>query len=205
VKALGALNNSKRTRAQTQLASFFAGNLFILYNQTLRDVAAAHTESIGDNARLLALGTLASADALITSWEGKPRYNFWRPITAIREGDTDGNQRTKGDPEWQPFINTPNYPEYTSGANNVAGALTRMLELCLGTDRMTFTVVSTNAQAVPNTRTYTRLSDLARDSVNVRIYQGVHFRTADEVGRRQGRQVAEWVFRHVLQPIDEQD
>jgi hypothetical protein len=78
-----------------------------------------------------------------------------------------------------------------------------MLELYLRTDRMTFTVVSANPQAVPNTRTYQRFSELSWDTVNVRIYQGVHFRTADEVGRTQGRQVAEWAFRHVLQPLDD--
>ena len=205
VKALGALTNSMRTPEQTELASFFAGNLFILYNQTLRDVAAAHTDNIGDNARLLALGTLAIADAFITAWDSKKHYNYWRPITAIREGDNDGNPRTEGDPQWQPFLNTPNYPDYTSGANTTAGALTRMLELYFRTDRMTFTVVSPNPQAVPNTRTYHRFSDLSWDTVNVRIYQGIHFRTADEVGRTQGRQVAEWVFRHVLQPIDDND
>jgi hypothetical protein len=202
VKALGALTNSTRTPEQTQLARFFGGNLFILYNQTLRDVAAWQTDNIGDNARLLALGTLAIADSFIVSWDSKKHYPYWRPITAIREGENDGNPQTQGDPNWQPFINTPNYPDYTSGANNVAGALTRILELYFGTDRMYFTVVSTNPNAAPNRRTYRRFSDLSWDTVDVRIYQGIHFRTADEVGRRQGRQVAEWVFGHVLRPID---
>jgi len=205
VKALGALTNSMRTPEQTQLARFFAGNFFILYNQTLRDVAAWRTDNIGDNARLLALGTLAIADSLITCWDSKKQYPFWRPITAIREGENDGNPRTEGDPNWQPLFNTPNYPDWTSGANNVAGALTRMLELYFGTDRMSFTAVSANPNAAPKTRTYNRFSDLSWDTVDVRIYQGIHFRTADEVGRRQGRQVAEWVFGHVLQPIDGSD
>jgi hypothetical protein len=205
VKALGALTNSMRTPEQTQLASFFGGNLFFLYNQTLRDVAAWQTDNIGDNARLLALGTLAIADSFIVSWESKMHYPFWRPITAIREGENDGNPQTEGDPNWQPFVNTPNYPEYTSGANNVAGALTRILELYFRTDRMYFTVVSGNPQASPNTRTYHRFSDLSWDTVDARIYQGVHFRFGDVAGRTQGRQVAEWVFGHVLQPIDGRD
>ena len=96
-----------------------------------------------------------------------------------------------------------NYPDYTSGANTTAGALTRMLELYFRTDRMTFTVVSAESTGGPNTRTYHRFSDLSWDTVDVRIYQGIHFRTADEVGRTQGRQVAEWVFGHVLQPLDD--
>jgi hypothetical protein len=205
VKTLGALTNSKRTPEQTELAIFFGGNLFILFNQTLRDVAAWQTDTIGDNARLLALGTLAIADSFIASWDSKTHYAFWRPITAIREGENDGNLQTQGDPSWQPLYNTPNYPDYTSGACNVLGAMTRMLELYFGTDRMDFTVVSTNPNAAPKTRTYSRFSDLAWDGVDVRIYQGVHFRFADEAGREQGRQVAEWVFGHVLQPIDGRD
>ena len=202
VKALGARFNSARTPEQDQLASFYTGNLFIVYTRTLRDVAAAHTDNIGDNARLLALGTLAMADSLITAWDSKIHYVFWRPITAIREGDNDGNAQTIGDPDWQPLINTPNYPDYTSGANPAAGALTRMLELYFGTDDITFTVISANPLAVPNTRTYHRFSDLSWDTVDVRIYQGIHFRFADEEGRKQGRHVAQWVFGHFLRPID---
>jgi VCPO second helical-bundle domain len=199
VKALGAFNSSMRTSEQTQLATFYTGNLFIVYTQTLRDVAAANTDNIGDNARLLALGTLAMADSLITAWDSKIHYVHWRPITAIQEGDNDGNARTIGDADWQPQINTPNYPEYPSGATNVAGALTRMLELFFGTDKITFTVISANP-AVPNTRTYQRFSDLSWETVDARIYQGIHFRFGDEAGRTQGRQVAEWAFRHFLQP-----
>jgi hypothetical protein len=200
VKALGARFNSARTSEQDQLASFYTGNLFIVYTQTLRDVAAAQTDNIGDNARLLSLATLAMADSLITAWDSKIHYVFWRPITAIREGDNDHNANTVGDPEWQPLINNPNYPEYTSGANNVGGALTRMLELYFGKEDITFTVISANPLAVPNTRTYQRFSDLSRDMVDVRIYQGIHFRFADEAGRTQGRHVAEWTFQHFLQP-----
>jgi hypothetical protein len=202
VKALGARATSTRTPEQTQLAYFYAGNNFILWHRALRDIAAAHTQKMGDNARLLALGTLASADAVITAWECKRHYNFWRPITAIREGDKDDNPQTAGDPTWEPFLNTPPYPDYTSGANNVVGAFTRILELFFGTDAMTFTVVSEYPLADPKTRTHHRFAELAQDTVEVRIYHGVHFRFADEEARQQGRSVAEWVFGHFLQPID---
>jgi len=200
VKALGARVNSTRTPEQTHLANFYAGNNFILWNRALRDIAAAHTQKIGDSARLLALGTIAIADAVIACWESKLHYAFWRPITAIREGDKDGNDQTAGDPTWEPFLNTPPYPDYTSGANNVVGALTRTLELFFGTDHLPFTVVSEYPQADPKTRTYQRFSELAADTVEVRIYHGIHFRFADEAGRTQGRAVAEWVFANFLQP-----
>lgn len=201
VKALGGLADGSRRPDQTQLATFYASNYFILLHQTLRDVAAWRTDNIGDNARLLALGALAIADSFIVTWDSKSAYVYWRPVTAINEGENDGNPQTQGDPSWQPFLNTPNYPEYTSGANGAVGALTRMLELYFGTDRVVFTVVSTNANAKPKMRTYTRFSDLAWDTVNVRIYQGLHFRSADEVARAQGRLVAEWAFGHALRPI----
>ena len=131
---------------------------------------------------------MAMADALITAWNDKNRYVFWRPITAIQEGDNDGNSRTAGDPTWQPLINTPPYPDYTSGANNITGAMTGMLALFFGTDSITFSVTSTNPLAIQKTRTYRRFSDAAQDLVNVRIYQGIHFRFADTaVGGRAGR------------------
>ena len=202
VKALGARFNSARTPEQEQLAYFYAGNNFILWNRALRDIAAAHTDTIGDSARLLALGTLAVADSFITAWDSKIQYVLWRPITAIQEGDNDGNSQTAGDPAWEPLLNTPNYPDYTSGANNAVGALTRTLELFFGTDQITFTVFSQHPLAIPNTRTYDRFSDLSWDTVDVRIYHGIHFRFADEEARKQGRHVAQWVFGHFLQPID---
>jgi hypothetical protein len=156
-----------------------------------------------DHARLLALANLATADAVITSWDSKLYYNFWRPLTAIREGDNDTNHHTVGDPTWQSLINNPPYPDYTSGANNVTGAMTRILELFFGTDNMTFLLTTAVPQAVQKTRTYTRFSDAAQDVEDARILLGIHFRSADTAARKQGRQVAKWAFKHVLRPIGE--
>ena len=205
VKALGSLVGSARTPEQTDLAYFYAviNPVFIL--RVLRDIADAHVDNIGDRARLLALATLAIADSGITAWDSKRYFDFWRPLTAIQEGDNDGNPATVGDLSWQPFINTPPYPEYTSGANAATGALTRMLALFFGTDDMTFTVTSTHPLVIQKTRTYHRFSDMAHDMVNVRIYHGVHFRFADTEARKQGRHVAEWAFERFLQPVDDCD
>jgi hypothetical protein len=142
------------------------------------------------------------ADAVITAWDTKKRYVFWRPITAIREGDNDGNPRTAGNPDWQPLVNNPNYPDYTSGANNVTGAVTRMLALFFGTNKVSFSVTTTNPLALQQTRTYDRFSDAAKDVVKARIYEGIHFRFADAAARRQGMCVANWAFEHFLQPVD---
>jgi hypothetical protein len=203
VKALGAFSNSTRTAEQTDLALFWAANYQALWNHVLRDIVDAHVHDIADSARLFALVNLAMADAVITAWDTKLHYVFWRPLTAIQEGDNDGNPDTVGDPTWQPLINNPNYPDYTSGANNVTGAATRALALFLGTDKMSFSVTTTNPAAVQQMRNYARFSDAAADVVKARIYEGIHFRFADVEARKQGRHVAQWVFSHFLRPVDE--
>jgi hypothetical protein len=201
VKALGALVNSARTPEQTALAVFFSGNFLALWNLALRNIATEQHLALGDSARLFALAYLASADALITAWNDKAHYLFWRPITAIQEGDHDGNPRTAGDTAWLPFLATPPYPDYTSGANNLSSAMTRMLARFFGSDRMNFTLMAVLSPTITLTRDYTRFSDVEDDVVEVRIYQGIHFRTADQVARREGKHVADWTFSHALRPI----
>jgi hypothetical protein len=203
IKALGARFNSTRTTEQTNLALFWSTNYLVTWNKALRDIAGVRALSLDDSARLLALANLAMADAGITAWDTKYHYVFWRPVTAIQEGENDGNPDTVGDSNWQPFINTPNYPEYSSGANNVTGAATRTLALFFGTEQMTFTMTTTNGASQQQTRTYKRFSDAAADVVNARIYEGIHFRFADVEARKQGRHVAQWAFGHFLRPVDD--
>ena len=197
----GARLSSARTAEQTDLGYFYADNFLVLFQRAVRAIADQHVHDIGDSARLFALASLAEADAAITAWDSKFHYHFWRPITAIREGDNDGNSRTIGDPTWEPLINTPNYPDHTSGANNVTGAMTRTLSLFFGTDEFTFGVSSAFPRVIQKNRQYQHFSDMAQDVVNVRIYEGIHFRTADEVARKQGTDVAKWVFNHFLRPV----
>jgi hypothetical protein len=174
VKAFGSINSTARTQAQTDLASFYAGNFIELWQRTIQGIVKANLDfDLAGSARLFALADMASADAVIGAWDAKRYWHFWRPITAIREGDNDGNPNTVGDPNWLPFLPTPPYPEYTSGANNLTAAVMRTLELYLG-DKFTFSVVSTSV-AVNNTKIYHRFSDVMDDVVIVRIYQGIHF------------------------------
>jgi hypothetical protein len=205
VKAFGAFSSSARTPEQTDLAYFYSDNFFVVLNGGLRDIANTYIKNIGDSARLFALANMAMADAVITAWDSKKHYFFWRPLTAIQEGDNDGNPRTAGDLAWQPLINTPPYPDYTSGANNVTGAMTRIVALFFGTDHLTFSLTSAIPQVLQKTRTYARVSDLAEDVVDARIYEGIHFRFADTIGRRQGRLVGTWAFRHFLRPLNDND
>jgi len=201
VKVLGAFSKSARTPEQTDLALFWAANYQALWNQALRDLVDAHVHNIAESARLFALANLAMADAVITVWDSKVHYLLWRPVTAIQEGDNDGNPETVGDPTWLPLIATPFYPDYTSGANGVTAAVTRILALFFGTDHMNFSLTTNNPAALQQTRTYSRFSEAAVEVVNARIYEGIHFRFADVEARKQGRHVAQWVFSHFLRPI----
>ena len=144
------------------------------------------------------------ADAIITSWNSKKYYVFWRPITAIQEGNNDGNPQTVGDPTWLPLIVTPPYPDYTSGANNITAAATRSLALFFGRDRMTFSVTTTNVgPTIQDTRTFNRFSDARQEVVDARVYLGIHFRFADEAARKEGMSVADWAFRNFLRPLND--
>lgn len=201
VKKLGSFGSTDRTAAQTDIAYFYSENFLAQWNRALRGIATNHLRRTGDSARLFALANLATADALITSWDTKKFYFFWRPLTAINEGDNDGNPLTVGDPNWRPLINNPNYPDYSSGANNVTGAMTRTLSLFFGRDRLTFEVTSLAPLAVQKTRVYSRFSDAAQDVVDARVYLGIHFRFADTVARAQGRRVAEHMFDRFLLPL----
>jgi PAP2 superfamily len=201
VRTLGALIGSTRTPAETDFAYFFATNYLVTWSQAARELAAAHVHHIADSARLFALFHLAIADAGITAWHTKLYYNYWRPLTAIREGDNDGNEHTVGDPNWQPLINTPNYPDYTSGASGVSGAAARVLALFFGSDHIPFTLTTTNAVAMQKTRAYNRFSDASADVALARILEGIHFRSADVVGVRMGEHIANWVFNHFLKPV----
>jgi hypothetical protein len=201
VKALGALVGSSRTPEQTQIAYFWAENFFAQLNRVARSLAETHVDNSADRARLFALVWIGAADSVITTWRGKLEHPTWRPITAINQGDFDGDPKTIGDVNWQPLINTPNYPDHSSGANALVSGFMKMLALYFGTDDVTFTVTSTNPNANPNSRTYAKFTDAALDVVEARILQGIHTRSADLNGRHLGMSVNRWVFKHALKPL----
>jgi hypothetical protein len=221
VKALGGpvgYPGVTRTPDQTQIGYFYSGNTIALVQGMLRGLVEAcemGTEQrycksltgLGDSARLFALANLAGADAGITAWNSKKHYNFWRPITAIQQllpEDNDGNPHTEADATWTPLSPTPPYPDYTSGANNLAGSFTTIVSRFFDADKVTFKVTTTSALAIPNERTYHRFSDLADDVVDARVYMGIHFRFADTAARREGTRVATQAFNHFLRPVHDQ-
>jgi PAP2 superfamily len=201
VRRFGSKTGSERTIDQTELANFWSVNFITQWFGTLRAIANGHVADPGDKARLLALAAFAAADSQITVYDSKYHFNFWRPVTAIREGDADGNARTAGDPLWEPLVGTPPYQDYSSGANCLAGAITTVLQLYFGTDEFEYQVFTTSALATINPRNYTSFSQAQREMVDVRVWQGIHFRFADEIGMRQGSRVGHWTFHKALRPV----
>lgn len=201
VKALGSRTGSSRTPGQTALAMFFTVNPVELYNRTFRGLAAEGGIPLADEARLLAMVNLAGADALISCWNDKEFWSFWRPVTAIQLGDTDGNPATAGNATWTPLVNNPPYPDHPSGYNCVTGAMMNTAVQFFGTKKVAFTLQQTTAADSP-TRSYVRLTDVVKDTIDARIYLGIHFRTPDVQGAVMGKRVSQWLARHYFQPTD---
>lgn len=201
VRRFGSKTGSERSLEQTELANFWSVNFITQWFGTLRAIADAHVPDPGDKARLLALAALAAADSQITVYDSKYHYNLWRPVTAIQQGDDDGNSRTVGVPAWEPLVVTPPYQDYSSGANCLTASITTILQLYFGTDEFAYQVATTSALANINPRNYTRFSQAQEEMVDVRIWQGIHFRFADTAGRTQGSRVGHWTFRKALRPL----
>jgi hypothetical protein len=209
VKALGGNGTttpSLRTPEQTALANFYTVNPVELFNRTFRVVAEDQGLTLVEEARLFAMLNMAGADSFISCWDDKAFRNFWRPITAIQLGDDDGNPKTVGDPNWMSLIAAPPYPEHPSGYNCVTGAFMHTAKVFFGKNKMAFSVERA-APGVPNvTRDYERFTDVVQDTIDARVYQGIHFRAADEQGAWIGRKVARWLDKHnYFQPVESED
>jgi hypothetical protein len=199
VKRLGGRENSARTAEQTEIARFWFEGI-PAWSRIARVVAQARGLDAWDSARLLALMHLAMADGYIAGFKVRYVYDFWRPVTAIREGDTDGNDATAGDPRWNSLQNTPAIPDYPSTMSLISGAAAPVLAGVLGTDQVAFSVTS-GPPFKDITRAYTSFSQAARESTDSRIYAGIHFRTACEDGLVLGRQIGERAAAMYLQPV----
>jgi hypothetical protein len=204
VKDLGAGNSVERTVDQTEIALFWgygprtstpAGH----WNEVAQAVAAAEGNSLAENARLFALVNMAMADAAIVSWDAKYAFNLWRPITAVRLADTDGNRQTAPDPAWTPLLPTPPFPEYTSGHSTFSGAAAITLALFYGRDDVPFSVSSEDMPGVY--RFYEGFWEAALESGMSRIYGGIHFMSGNRHGLLTGVRTGSYVFRHYLQAI----
>jgi hypothetical protein len=201
VKSLGSLASTDRTAEQTATALFYSGNAYVQFNAGLRDQVAVRHLDIVDAARMFAAVDMSAADTLISVWYSKLRYGYWRPDTAIQLADTDDNPATIADPTWIPLRPNPPYPEYVSGYSGQVGSFTVALGTALHTSNLNVTLIST---AVPGVvRNYDSAAALQADVVNGRMWLGVHFRTADEVGSQMGQRIAEWALARYFKPVDD--
>ena len=188
IKAIGAKDSKTRTKAQTDIASFWETTGPVIYHGLVKSVAALPGRDVTQNARLFMIVTQATDDAMIAIFDAKYHYNFWRPITAIRNADIDGNDATERDASWVPFISTPMHPEYPCAHCIVSGAIGTIIQAEIGTS--TAATFATNSPTANNTkRTWTNMEDFMQEVANGRIYDGVHFRTSTEVGTAMGRQI----------------
>jgi hypothetical protein len=192
-----------RTLDESAIARFWYEPSPLGWNRIARNIAGSYALDLWQEARLLALVHGAMADGFIAGFNAKYYFNFWRPVTAIREGDTDGNDQTMADPFWNTFLNTPSIPDYPSTHSVLGGAAARVLAMFFGADEITFTTTS-GAPFAGITRTYTSLSQAAHENADSRVLAGIHFRTACTDGLKQGDQIGKFVAKHFLHPVDPQ-
>jgi hypothetical protein len=202
-KAYGAQNSAVRTPEQTATAYFWNANNINQDSQAFRDVASQHGLDLVDTARLLAMGEMVAADAAIACWDSKYHYLFWRPYTAIRHADLDGNPATEADPNWLPLLNTPNHPEYPAAHGCFTAALGEVVAKALHTRRIELTVsgATNGGTTLTTTRRFEMVKDLDREVVNARVWIGFHYRHSGIAGVRLGRDVAHWTLQRYFRPI----
>ncbi|MFL6135308.1 MAG: vanadium-dependent haloperoxidase, partial [Nocardioidaceae bacterium] len=187
--ALGAKTGSTRTPAMTATALFWNYNSVQQFQEAMRDLSERHQMSARRAARMFAAVNMTTADALITCWRAKHDFAFWRPLTAIRNAATDGNDATTADPAWEPLATTPPYPDYPSGHACITGSVATGLAQLAGSDHIDLTVPSGGDRTVPS-RHFDSARAMIREAFLARILLGLHFRTAMEDASFIGQQAS---------------
>jgi hypothetical protein len=193
VAAIGAAGSSVRSADQTVAARFWAEPPVQQARGSFRKFVLDHQLDVVDAARFMAMMSVTVADSIIVCFAAKYDHAFWRPVTAIRAGDTDPRVDTIGDPAWTPLIGTPNHPEYPSAHSCITPPQGQVIARFLGTNRIDFTVPSLSGNG---DRSFERPSDLAYEVANARIWGGIHYRDSVEDGTKIGHLVANWVLAH---------
>jgi len=200
-KDFGGSKSTKRTQAQTDAVRFWTqSNFGPSWSDAARQLSAAKRLGLADNARLFALLTMAIADTFILDWDAKFHYNFWRPVTAIRNGDMDGNDATERDASWTPLNATPMHPEYPSQAAIQAGAAAGILESVFGSGPVA-AFIATDTVDPRLQRQYANIEQMSEEQRMVRVWGGIHFRNTLEVSEQMGRKVATSLLTNYVTPI----
>jgi len=189
VKDIGARTSTKRSAEQTEIARFWEYSLPSIYFGVVRSVANQPGRDVARNARLFATVAQAMDDAMIGVFEAKYHYGFWRPATAIRNGDIDGNDATVRDASWSSLIDAPMHPEYPSGHSILAGAVAAVVKADSGGHPVALATTSPTARGA--TRRWNSVDEFVREVSDARIYAGIHFRSATDAGEAMGRRIGE--------------
>lgn len=205
VAAVGERDSATRTPEQTEIAWFWVNGPGTAtppghWNVIAQTVAVDQGNTLAENARLFALLNIALADAAVVAWDCKYEFDFWRPVTAIRAADLDGNPATIADADWTPLVTTPPFPAYTSGHSTFSAAGAAVLAGFFGTDEIAFTVASETPAA--GDRSFSSFSEAAIESGVSRIYGGIHWDFDNVEGLATGEALGEFVVENLLEPAD---
>jgi hypothetical protein len=200
IKEYGKKASAKRSPQQTETARFWLMLGAPAYQPLARQLVVLKQMSVIDSARLMALYAMAQTDCARAFFDAKYHYEFWRPITAIRNGDIDGNPATERDPSWQPIDNTPMHPEYPCAHCVQSATAAAVLEALLGTPEIP-EVVLTSSTAPGVTHRFTNLRAFADEVASARIWAGFHYRFSTRVGTDLGRKIGNYVVQHAMQPL----
>lgn len=203
-EAYGAVNSTVRTKDQTDIAYFWVGNNVNQFNVTMQNVVAQHHMDIDDAAHLFAMGMIVTADAGMGCYDSKFFYEFWRPITAIRNADKDGNPDTTADPNWSPLLSTPTHPEYPSQHGCFTAAFTDALAAALGTKHLDVTMPggANGSSNLSVTQYFKTVNDIQKQEIDARVWIGFHFRNSVKQGEKLGNRVADWELDRFFQSSD---
>ena len=205
-----AAHSPTRTQEQTDIGWYYTDNPGAYGNRIIRQIAADQHLELADSARYFAQTYVTLADTFINCWDSKRYYNFWRPVTAIRAGDTDGNDATDADPTWLPLALTPNHQEYPSAHGCFTGSVMNAAENFFGTKKLTLNLTACSVPGHPCTavgggvtHSFDRTQEALREVIEGRIYGGMHYRTSVVHGIVMSNKVAHYVAKHYFLPVEE--
>jgi PAP2 superfamily len=202
VRRVGSKSSAVRTAQQSEMARYWYEGSPQTWSRIARIVSTERALDRWDGARLLALVNTAIADGFIAGFDTRYVYNFWRPVTAIRSGDADGNNATMGEPGWETFLNTPPIPDYPATHSVAGGAAAAVLARFFGRDDIAFSMTS-GPPFAGITRSFAGFSQAAQENADSRIYAGIHFRSACRDGIMLGKQIGRRAFGQYLQPYNQ--
>jgi hypothetical protein len=200
LKDYGGQKSAKRSAQQTEIARFWLVGPSFAYHPFVRQLVTAKQMSVVDSARLMTLVAVGLTDSIIAVLDAKYHYNFWRPITAIRNGDIDGNPGTDREATWQPIAPTPMHPEYPCAHCIQSGSVAGVVKAVFGTDDIP-EIAITSPTAPGVTRRWSNMAILTEEIANARIWAGFHYRFSTRIGTEMGRQIGDYVVKTAMQPL----